>query len=216
MFREDFTRSPKMSPQISPMEMGPPNRFLWFRSEAHCCCHMPKIDFRIFKLIFVFEVEKIELYSLTLKIVWNWNFSVHKYSFTGTQLHSPGVGNATHSSILAWKIPWTEEPRMLQSRGSQGVIHNWANTAILQKVIFIWSPYKKNSKESACNLGDLGLIPGSGRPQGKWTGYPPSILAWRIPWTEDPGGLQSMRSQRVGHHWATNTETLVSWEWLNP
>ena len=26
-----------------------------------------------------------------------------------------------------------------------------------------------------------------------------SILAWRIPWTEDPGGLQSMRSQRVGH-----------------
>ena len=27
----------------------------------------------------------------------------------------------------------------------------------------------------------------------------PSILAWRIPWTEEPGGLQSMRSQRVGH-----------------
>ena len=26
-----------------------------------------------------------------------------------------------------------------------------------------------------------------------------SILAWRIPWTEEPGGLQSMRSQRVGH-----------------
>ena len=26
------------------------------------------------------------------------------------------------------------------------------------------------------------------------------ILAWRIPWTEEPGGLQSMRSQRVGHH----------------
>ena len=32
-----------------------------------------------------------------------------------------------------------------------------------------------------------------------------SILAWRIPWTEGPGGLQSMGSQRVGHHWATNT-----------
>ena len=32
-----------------------------------------------------------------------------------------------------------------------------------------------------------------------------SILAWRIPWTEEPGGLQSMRSQRVGHDWATNT-----------
>ena len=31
-----------------------------------------------------------------------------------------------------------------------------------------------------------------------------SILAWEIPWTEEPGGLQSMRSQRVGHDWATS------------
>ena len=31
-----------------------------------------------------------------------------------------------------------------------------------------------------------------------------SILAWRIPWTEEPGGVQSMRWQRVGHDWATN------------
>ena len=35
-----------------------------------------------------------------------------------------------------------------------------------------------------------------------------SILAWRIPWTEKPDGLQSMVSQRVGHDWATNTFTL--------
>ena len=32
-----------------------------------------------------------------------------------------------------------------------------------------------------------------------------NILAWRIPWTEEPGGLQSMWLQRVGHNWATNT-----------
>ena len=32
-----------------------------------------------------------------------------------------------------------------------------------------------------------------------------TILAWRIPWTEEPGGLQSMGSQRVRHDWATNT-----------
>ena len=35
-----------------------------------------------------------------------------------------------------------------------------------------------------------------------------SILAWRIPWTEEPGGLQSMGSHRVRHDWATNTFTL--------
>ena len=35
-----------------------------------------------------------------------------------------------------------------------------------------------------------------------------SILAWRIPWTEEPGGLQSMESQRVLHDWQTNTFTF--------
>ena len=37
-----------------------------------------------------------------------------------------------------------------------------------------------------------------------------SILAWRIPWTEEPGGLQSMWLQRVKHDWATNTEWVVA------
>ena len=36
-----------------------------------------------------------------------------------------------------------------------------------------------------------------------------SILAWRIPWTEKPGGLQSVGSQRVGHDWATNTHAHI-------
>ena len=37
-----------------------------------------------------------------------------------------------------------------------------------------------------------------------------SILAWRIPWTEEPGELQSMGSQRVGHNWVTNTLNFLS------
>ena len=36
-----------------------------------------------------------------------------------------------------------------------------------------------------------------------------SILAWRIPWTEEPGRIQSLGSQRVGHNWATNTLTAL-------
>ena len=43
-------------------------------------------------------------------------------------------------------------------------------------------------KESACNMGDLGSIPGSGRPLKKGMATHSSILAWRIPWTEKPGG----------------------------
>ena len=66
-------------------------------------------------------------------------------------------------------------------------------------------PGGSDSKESACNTGDLSSIPGSGRSSGERNGYPLSILAWRIPWTEKPDGLQSMGSQRVRHtftlHW---------------
>ena len=54
-------------------------------------------------------------------------------------------------------------------------------------------------KKSACNAGDLDSIPGSGRCPGEGNGYHSSILAWRIPWTVVPGGLQSTRSQRVRH-----------------
>ena len=53
-----------------------------------------------------------------------------------------------------------------------------------------------DSKESACNAGDPGLIPGLGRsPLEKSTATHSSTLAWRILWTEEPGGLQSIRSQ---------------------
>ena len=51
------------------------------------------------------------------------------------------------------------------------------------------------SKESACNAGDPGLIPGSGRPLGEGNATHSSSLAWKIPSTEEPGGLQSMGSQ---------------------
>ena len=36
-----------------------------------------------------------------------------------------------------------------------------------------------------------------------------SILAWRIPWAEEPGGLQSMELQRVGHEWVTEHSTAA-------
>ena len=50
-------------------------------------------------------------------------------------------------------------------------------------------PGGSDGKESACTMGDLGLIPGLGRPLEKGMATHFSILAWRIPWTEDPGEL---------------------------
>ena len=57
-----------------------------------------------------------------------------------------------------------------------------------------------DGKESVCSVGDLGPIPGLGRSPGEGNGYMAThstILAWRIPRTEEPGGLQSIGSQRV-------------------
>ena len=56
-------------------------------------------------------------------------------------------------------------------------------------------PGGSDGKESACNSGDPGSIPGLDDPLEKEMATHSSILAWRIPWTEEPGGLQSMGLQ---------------------
>ena len=71
----------------------------------------------------------------------------------------------------------------------------------------LWFPGGSDGKESACNAGDLGLIPESGRSPGEGMATHSNILAWRIPRTEEPGGLPSTGSQRIGHDWATSTFT---------
>ena len=56
-----------------------------------------------------------------------------------------------------------------------------------------------DSKESACNAGDLDSSLSWEDPLEKGMATHSSILAWKIPWTEEPGGLQSMGLQRVRH-----------------
>ena len=70
----------------------------------------------------------------------------------------------------------------------------------LATYIFQGFPGGSDSKESACNVGDLGSIPGVGRSLEEGVTTLSSILAWRIPWTEESGGLQSMQLQKVGHN----------------
>ena len=63
--------------------------------------------------------------------------------------------------------------------------------------ITLGSPGGSDGKESACSAGDMGSIPGweDALEEGMATHF--SILAWRIPWTEEPGGLQSTGLQNV-------------------
>ena len=62
------------------------------------------------------------------------------------------------------------------------------------------------SKESACNAGDPGSIPGSGRSPVEGNGNHSSIFVWEIQWTEEPGGLYPMGIMRVRHNLATKPQ----------
>ena len=77
---------------------------------------------------------------------------------------------APHSSTLAWRIPWTEEPGRLQSMRSLRVGHDLA-TSLLLFTLMHWRRMATHS----------------------------SVLAWRIPGTEEPGRRPSMGSHRVAH-----------------
>ena len=65
-----------------------------------------------------------------------------------------------------------------------------------------WWPSSEESTCNAANMGDTGSVPGLGRTPGGQLVTHSSTLAWRIPWTEEPGGLQSM-----GHKESDTAET---------
>ena len=92
-----------------------------------------------------------------------------RYDITSTRAEK---AMAPHSSTLAWKIPWMEEPGRLQSMGSLRVGHDRETSLSL----FYFHALEKEMATHS------------------------SVLAWRIPGTGGPGGLPSMGSHRVGHN----------------
>ena len=160
-----------------------------------------------------------------------WRAAIHGVTKSRTWLSdwseraSKEKAMATHSSTLAWQIPWMEEPGRVQSMGSWRVGYDWATSLSLftfihwkrkwqttpvflpgkshgqrslvgycpwgrkeldtteQQHFYIGLPDISDGKESACNVGNQGSIPGLGRSPEEGKGYPSSILAWRIPWT---------------------------------
>ena len=64
---------------------------------------------------------------------------------------------------------------------------------------FLGGSVVKNLPANAGDIGDAGLILGSGRSLGEGKVSHMSVLAWRIPWTEEPGRILSTGSPRVRH-----------------
>jgi len=100
---------------------------------------------------------------------------------------------ATHSSILAWRIPWTEEPGGLRSTGWQRIDAN--EHAHMSVCVCVFLEYLNTfAQEDTKHFLMLTLE--------KEMATHSSTLAWKIPWMENPDRLQSMASQRVWHNWA--------------
>ena len=102
---------------------------------------------------------------------------------------------ATHSSILSWEIPWTEEAGRLQSMGSQKSQTQLSEHTFTRKAHYsVFSSFLIHCPKLVRN--HFGLPESISQ---KIMAPHTSTLAWKIPWTEEPGRLQSMGSLRVGH-----------------
>ena len=109
---------------------------------------------------------------------------------------------ATHSSILAWEVPWKEKPGGPQSMGLQRVRHDWSNLAAAAPWKMSGFPDGSMVKNPPASVETQEMcVPSLGQedPLEEEMATHSSILAWEVPWTEEPGGPQSMGLQRVRH-----------------
>ena len=114
----------------------------------------------------------------------------HLLAMRETWVQSLEKEMATYSSILAWRIPWTEEPGRLQSMGWQRVRHDWA-TSLSLFFHFIEHGEGFPGGSVVKNLPAMQEMQGPSLgwedPLEKEMATHSSILAWRIPWTEESG-----------------------------
>ena len=126
----------------------------------------------------------------------------------------------THSSTLAWKIPWTEEHGRLQSMGSQRVGHNWVTSLHFTNVSFtFFIPRRLRYFSKFVNQWVTlftfvtfvlcSLFYGLTVVLTDLCAGSNFVLAWRIPGMGEPGGLPSVGSHRVGHDWS-NLAAVIS------
>ena len=108
---------------------------------------------------------------------------------------------ATHSSVLAWRIPGMQKPGGLPSMGSHRVRHDWNDLGVAAYMYL--GGYLSGSVVKNPSAMQEVWIRSLGRedPMEEKMATHSSTLAWRIPWTEEPGQLQPIGSQKVGQDW---------------
>ena len=140
----------------------------------------------------ILQTRILEWAAISFSNAWKWKVKVKSLS-----------------CIWLFVTPWTAAYQAPPSMGfSRQEYWSGVRNGILLN-------HKKNfpggtdCKEFACSAREPGLIPESGRSPGNGMATNSCILAWKIPWTEKSGGLQTMGLQTVRYDWATNTFTFI-------
>ena len=140
---------------------------------------------------------------------WTW---LSDFTFT---FHFPALEKemATHSSVLAWRIPGTGAWWVPSSRKWLMWLSSSSTWNILQDRPHFGASLMAQRLKRLPPMRETWVRSlGQEDPLEKEMATHSSILAWRIWWTEEPGGLQSTGSQRVGHDWVTLlTYLLISY-----
>ena len=136
-------------------------------------------------------------------IAQRFSYLIHQWCWLGWStllgiLFSLGIQDITLWVLLLYRVGWIYPYLSLAHAPDLNLIS-----------LIIKSPLNHGSvgKESTCNVGDAGRrefdpwVEKISLEEGMATAHS-SILAWRIPWTEEPGGLQSMGSHRAGQDWS--------------
>ena len=195
----------------------------------------------------VYCEESIRILSMRIRIINNsgtplqysclenlmdgeaWWAAVHGVDKSRTRLsdftftfHFPALEKemATHSSVLAWRIPGTGEPGRLPSVGSHRVGHDWSDLAAAYLYLGEGNgtPLQYSCLENPMDGGAwLATVHGVARSRTRLSDFTFtfhfhalekemathfSVLAWRIPGTTESGGLLSLGSHRVRHDWS--------------
>ena len=172
-----------------------------------------------------------------------WKAAVHGVTEGRTQLnvftftfhfHALEKEMATHSSVLALRIPGTGEPGGLPPMGSHRVGHDWSDLAAAAAA----SPTSREGNGTPLQCSHLenpmdgrawwAAVHGVAKSRTRLNDFTftfhfhalekemathSSILAWKIPWKEEPGRLQSMVLLRVGLHWVTSLSLFTFMHW---
>ena len=122
-------------------------------------------------------------------------------------------GSSFHGILPAWVLEWVAVPSFRGSSWSRDQTHISYISCIGRRVLYPLAPPGKPVSGVAKSIIAALILHNSRDSTEKTMATHSSSLAWKIPWTEEPGRLQSVGSLRVGHDWATSLSLFTFMHW---